>query len=153
MKIRIKRNPVADTRTCDWNKVSQENLYEASRDHIRDVKLGLELLCRMLDKASLAHDSDKLTDISGFHADFRTGFANHSWWDNHRKVSRHHLLNTDGVPHDVNLIDVLECITDCVMAGLARSGKVYDVILPNELLQKAVCNTFKMLIDAVEVEG
>jgi hypothetical protein len=48
---------------------------------------------------------------------------------------------------------VLECITDCVMAGLARSGKVYDVILPNELLQKAVCNTFKMLIDAIEVEG
>ena len=67
------------------------------------------------------------------------------WWDNHRKVNRHHLLQEDGVPEDVNLIDVMEFIVDCVMAGMARSGSVYPLELDTKVLEKAFTNTVELL--------
>ena len=75
------------------------------------------------------------------------------WWDNHRKVNRHHLEKPDGIPGDVNLIDVLDYIADCVMAGLARSGSVYVLHLPPELLEQAFQNTVVLLKDSVTVEN
>lgn len=54
-------------------------------------------------------------------------------------------------PHDVNLIDVLDFIADCCMAGLARSGSVYELKLPAELLQRAFQNTIRHLIDSTEL--
>lgn len=106
----------------------------------------------MLVKSAIFHDHDKLSNIDQFHEDFLTGFRQTTWWDNHRKVNRHHLTTHDGVPEDVNLIDVLEMITDCVMAGKARSGKVYSVDIPPAVLQKAFDNTVQLLIDNVEVK-
>jgi len=44
------------------------------------------------------HDLDKISDIDGFHRDFLTGFKQTEWWDAHRKINRHHLLQPDGVP-------------------------------------------------------
>jgi len=49
------------------------------------------------------------------------------------------------VPEDVNLLDVLEYISDCVMAGMARSGSVYDLTMPPELLERAFKNTVELL--------
>jgi hypothetical protein len=80
-----------------------------------------------------------------------TGFKEHSWWDNHRKVNRHHLLQADGVPQDVNLIDVLDMIADCVMAGMARSGSVYALDIKPEVLMAAFQNTVELLKNNVEV--
>jgi len=57
----------------------------------------------------------------------------------------------DGVPADVNLLDVLEHITDCVMAGMARSGSVTPLCLPDEVLQKAFANTVELLKSRVVV--
>jgi hypothetical protein len=51
----------------------------------------------------------------------------------------------DGVPADVNLIDVLDYIADCVMAGMARSGSVYPSALPPDLLTTAFQNTVALL--------
>jgi hypothetical protein len=56
------------------------------------------------------------------------------------------------VPSDVNLVDVIEHIVDCVMAGMARSGSVYQLSLPSDLLQAAFRNTVEQLSVAVEVE-
>ena len=98
------------------------------------------------------HDFDKLSDIDGFHRDFLTGFKEHSWWDNHRKVNRHHLMQEDGIPADVNLIDVLDMIADCVMAGMARSGSVYPLELPTDVLVRAFQNTVELLKSKVVVE-
>jgi hypothetical protein len=66
-------------------------------------------------------------------------------------VNRHHLDKADGVPTDVNLIDVLEHIADCVMAGMARSGSVYELKLPDEVLQRAFANTVNLLKSLVGV--
>jgi hypothetical protein len=151
--IKIKQSRTADTRTCDFANVSKETLLASSKQHIHDVHQAHQFFSRKIAEALLAHDTDKLTDIDGFHRDFVTGFAQTTWWDAHRKLNRHHLTAEDGIPEDVNLIDVLDFIADCVMAGMARSGSVYPLELPNELLQRAFQNTVAMLKREVVVEA
>ncbi len=149
--IRIKKSPTADTRTCDFSKVSKKTLLASSHQHIGDVQNAMALLAIMLCEQSEVHDHDKISDIDGFHRDFLTGFKEHSWWDNHRKVNRHHLLDDDGVPADVNLIDVLDMICDCIMAGMARSGSVYPLNIKPAVLLAAFNNTVELLKANVEV--
>lgn len=150
-KIEIHPSPTADTRTCDFSQVTKETLLESSRQHINDIRDGLCFFKDMLTEAGLRHDHDKITGIDHFHSDFTGGFKETGWWDNHRKVNRHHLLQADGVPEDVNLIDVLDLITDCVMAGMARSGSVYQITIPPEVLQRAFDNTVDLLKSQVVV--
>jgi hypothetical protein len=106
-----------------------------------------------LNEAANRHDFDKLTDIDGFYADFQTDFKETKWWDNHRKIARHHLSEVDGQPTDVNLIDVLDMITDCVMAGMGRTGTVAPVLIDTDVLFRAFDNTVKMLKEQVVVEA
>jgi len=149
--IRIEKSSTADTRTCDWSKVTEETLLKSSEQHIGDIQKGLEFFCNKLREAAEEHDFDKVSEIKWFHEDFKTGFKQTGWWDNHRRVNRHHIDKPDGIPEDVNLIDVLEHITDCVMAGMARSGSVYALKLPSDLLQKAFENTVALLKNNIEV--
>jgi len=151
--IEISKSETADTRTCDFANVSKETLLASSRQHIDDVCKGLAFFQGLLTLAANHHDTDKLTDIDGFHADFLTGFKQTGWWDKHRKLNRHHLMQEDGIPSDVNLIDVLDFITDCVMAGMARSGSVYPLQLPHELLERAFQNTVELLKSNVTVSN
>jgi hypothetical protein len=150
--IKIGKSATADTRTCDFANVSKDTLYASSVQHIRDVRLALMFFVGRIDDLANVHDFDKLTDIDGFHRDFVTGFAQTEWWDMHRKVNRHHLNMDDGVRDDVNLLDVLDFIADCVMAGMARSGSVYPLALSPELLEKAFQNTVTLLKSQVTVE-
>jgi hypothetical protein len=150
--IQIKQSPTADTRTCDFANVSKDTLYASSKQHINDVRRALDYFMAKVCEAGQNHDPDKLTDIDGFHADFVTGFKQTGWWDRHRALNRHHLQQADGIPADVNLIDVLDFIADCVMAGMARSGSVYALNLPPELLERAFQNTVDLLKAQVVVE-
>ena len=150
--IKIKPSPTADTRTCDFSKVSKGTLQLSTLMHCQDVRDGMHHFAVLAEKAGLHHDPDKLDALDHFHADFVTGFEQTGWWDNHRKVNRHNLNSPDGVPEDVNLIDVLEFITDCVMAGMARSGSVHALQLPPEVPEKAFQNTVDLLKSQVTVE-
>ena len=150
--ITIRQSRTADTRTCDYANVSKETLLASSKQHIFDVRKALDFFMARVCEAGQQHDTDKLTDIDGFHADFLTGFKVTEWWDRHRVLNRHHLNNDDGVPADVNLIDVLDFIADCVMAGMARSGSVSPLKLPPELLEQAFQNTVEMLKREVVVD-
>jgi hypothetical protein len=152
MTIAIQKSETADTRTCDFANVSKETLLASSKQHIGDVCKGIAFFQGLLTKAAQDHDTDKLTDIDGFHADFMAGFKQTGWWDRHRKLNRHHLLHADGIPEDVNLVDVLDFIVDCVMAGMARSGNVYDLKLPPELLERAFQNSVELLKQNVVVQ-
>jgi hypothetical protein len=150
--ITVTKSPTADTRTCDFKNTSKETLLASSRQHISDVVKALAFFAGKLTEAAGEHDYDKLTAIDQFHADFVTGFKQTGWWDNHRRIHRHHIDKPDGVPKDVNLLDVLEHIADCVMAGMARSGSVYELKLSNELLQAAFQNTVTLLKSQVQVD-
>lgn len=146
--IIISPSPAADSRTCDYRNVSQQTLLDSSRQHIEDVQAGLAFFAVKIMEASRAHDRDKITDIEGFHRDFTHGFEEPlytTWWTRHRALNRHHLTQQDGVPVDVNLIDVLDFITDCVMAGMARSGSVYPLALDPDVLRRAFENTVDLL--------
>lgn len=150
--IIIKKSTTADTRSCDYTKVTLPQLKASSEQHIKDVGEALLYFNAMIHVAAQRHDADKISDIGSFHADFITGFKQTGWWDRHRKLNRHHLSAADGVPDDVNLIDVLEMVADCVTAGMGRTGEVYPIELPNDVLQKALDNTARLLIKNIRVE-
>ena len=149
--ITIHKSKTADTRTCDVSKVSKEQLLASSMQHLSDVLKGMQFFQRMLEDSAIKHDFDKITEIDHFHTDFITKFEKTGWWDNHRKINRHHLLADDGVPDDVNLIDVIDMIVDCVMAGMGRSGNVYPLNLDPNILMIAFNNTVELLKKEVTV--
>lgn len=151
--ITIKRSETADTRSCDYTQVTKQQLYNSSVQHIEDVKKGLAFFQKQLENAGINHDFDKLSHIDQFHEEFLTGFKQTEWWDNHKHVNRHHLNSEDGIPEFVNLVDVIEYITDCVMAGIARKGEVtFPIEIDKELLYTAFKNTVSWLEQNVELE-
>ena len=149
--ILIHKSPTADSRSCDFVAVSKDTLLASSNEHIADVRAGLSFFQLLLQVASEMHDYDKINDIDGFHANFVTGFMERDWLDRHYKLNRHHLQDPAGVPVDVNLIDVLDMISDCVMAGMARTGEVYDLSITADVLRRAFDNTVEMLRHEVVV--
>lgn len=151
--ITIRKSATADSRTCDFANTTKETLLNSSIQHMQDVHAGLAFFSGLLLQAAGRHDYDKLSDIDGFHRDFLTGFKRTEWWDKHRKLNRHHLLQPDGVREDVNLIDVLDMIVDCVMAGMARSGSVYPLAIDDSVLRKAFDNTVELLKSNVQVSA
>jgi len=151
--IEIQQSKTADTRFCDYANVTKATLLDSSRQHIGDVAQALAFFSGEILLAAARHDYDKLADIDGFHADFVTGFTATGWWDRHRQLNRHHLLQADGVRDDVNLVDVLDMIADCVMAGMARTGTVYPIEIPHDVLRRAFDNTVDLLKRQVVISG
>jgi len=146
--IIIKKSPTADSRCCDAKNVSKETLIESTRLHIRDVYRSMDFLGQLVENAGFEHDRHKHETIDEFHKAFTGGFIDETWWNEHKK-ERHHLPEN---LEDVNLVDVLEHIADCVTAGMARSGKVRPLTISNEKLQKAFQNTVNLLIRNIKVE-
>jgi len=151
--IEIKKSKTADSRTCDFSKVTKDTLLASSKQHVEDVSKGMSFFIGKMEEAIKNHDHDKFTGIDQFHSDFVGGWKDTTWFDNHLKVNRHHLLTPEGVPSDVNLVDVIEMVVDCVMAGMGRSGSVYDLDIKPEVLMKAFKNTVEMLKEEVVVEN
>jgi len=151
MKIKIKKTLNADTRTAtEFTKIG---LLSDTKKHIEAVSGVLGSLALMLFDIGDKHDYTKTKYIDEFFKDFQTkktgaDFKALGWWQKHL-AERHHL--NDRCPDDVNLLDVIEMIADCVCAGLARSGNIYGIEISNEILQKAVLNTKNRLIDMIEV--
>ena len=148
--IEVKKSTCADTRSCDYKNVTKVQLASATMDHMQDVTNGIELFKEWLDKAAIHHDATKLAMLDSFHKEFSEGFKiTDQWLYDHWKHERHHLNNH--VPEDVNLVDVVEMVIDVVMAAKGRGGKMFDIKIPDEVLQKAFANTIKKLYDSVEV--
>ena len=128
-KIRIIKSPNADTRSAKGN-VSKEELLDQTLSHILDVQnVGCMLADKLKEQVAM-HDHTKIDYIDDFYNDFVSGKQ---------------------VPEDVNLIDVLEMVIDCTVAGLARSGNVYDITIPDDVLIKAINNTKDLIINSVKV--
>lgn len=156
-RIKIKHNTLGDTRTATKVPTFYE-FEDANRDHVNDVKNMMRKLADDISERGSKHDFTKMFDPekSLFYRELCAkiegkidSFVDGEWYPMHCRTERHHL--NEYCPEDVNLIDVLEMISDCVCAGMARSGNVYPIEIPSEILQKAVKNTVQMCIDAVEV--
>lgn len=153
--IRIRKSKSADTRSAE-KKVSKVELLVNSREHIADVGQAMSWMRDMLQWRALRHDYTKLDNIDEFHADFAdiqdgkiTEFKKANWFPNFHLKERHHL--TDRCPNDVNLFDVLERVADITMAGMARTGTIYDDTLDPEILVKAYKNTIELLKQNIKI--
>ena len=150
--IVIKKSSTADTRSCDVSKVSKEQLKRSTIQHKTDICTAIEFIVSKLRENAHWHDWDKLDDLDTFYSDFQRNFQTHDWWDNHKKIQKHH-INKECIHYeDINLLDILEHIVDCCMAGLGRTGTVYPLVIDPELLQKAVVNTVDLLVRNTKVE-
>lgn len=149
--IHIEKSPTADSRTCDYSKVTKEQLWDASKMHVGDIRKGFEFFIEKMRAQAELHDLSKFTHIDDFHRNFVTGFKERDWWDYHQSVERHHFADPKYIPDDINLIDILDQIIDGVMAGMARSGVYREEPMSPELLHTAYRNTIKLLLSNVEV--
>ena len=155
--ITIKRNTLGDTRTAEKFPTISEFI-DSNVNHRRDVETLMKFISRKISAAGMDHDWSKTREPyeSMFYQNMYetmvhgAQFEDGKWAKLHyEELERHHLKRH--VPEDVNLVDVIEMICDCVAAGLARSGSVRDINIDSDTLQKAVKNTVKMLTDEVEV--
>lgn len=153
-KIKIKKNPNGDTRTAKED-VSFEEFQEANDSHRADVRSVMQALSTMIKERGILHDFTKKDAEQDFFDDFTNAknlgldFTQLYWYQMHIKKERHHLLSN--CPEDVNLIDVLEMIVDCVCAGKARSDRVREIELNDGILKAAITNTVKLIDDMTEV--
>lgn len=104
-------------------------------EHVSMVSVFLDRVANALRFRGLAHDWTKFD------------FPNLTF-EEHMNYERHHLNLPSGVHDDVDLLDVMEFVADCVSAGLQRSGevKVEYLSVPDEVLQRAVYNTATKLV-------
>ena len=147
--IEITREPNADSRTAD-PRFNKDDLKKATESHIKDVNEGMKFFADMIIAAGKKHDNTKLSNFNDFFASLKSGNVKESdWYHKHITEERHHLISN--VPKDVTLVDVFEHMVDCVVAGLSRSGIVYDVELPVEVLKVAHQNTINLLKENIRV--
>ena len=151
-KIIIHKTPNADTRSI--KVLDKDAVLADTLTHCQDVKNVLGSVANMLVSRGFIHDKTKKLYFDEFFDAIATGktgddFKKLDWWKLHL-TERHHL--NDSVPKDVNLIDVIEMVVDCVCAGKARTGEVFPITLSNELLQTALQNTVRLIMKNTEVK-
>lgn len=154
-KIQLKDSSAGDSRTSKKNP-SLKEIRKAVNIHIEDVDKGLEYWKYLITERQGNHDWTKLDNF-----DNEYGFLVHNgvkdevflkteWWHKHITEERHHLQYY--TPNDVNLIDVLELITDRVVAEKGRTGKIIKEYLEidTNILKDAYWNTVRLLDDKTE---
>lgn len=147
--ITITKSSSADSRSAK-GPVSEVDLTNSTIMHKRDVESALNFLCEQINYRGIIHDNTKMYNMEEFCKALNSGKIKETdWYKMHITEERHHLKSN--VPDDVNLIDVIEHLVDCTMAGLARSGEIYDIDLSPEVLQLAVSNTVELLKQNTEV--
>ena len=154
-EILIRKSNNADSRSADVD-VTKDDLMRDTLSHIVDVRNVGYWISEKLQDQLTEHDYTKIDYIDEFYHDFieqlnskEAHFKEMPWFKNRHMTERHHL--NDSVPEDVNLIDVLEMVIDCTVAGLARSGNVYPITISPEILQKAVENTSNLIINNTKI--
>ena len=155
-KIEVKPNKNGDSRVADHVPTIDEFM-EANHSHREDVSNLMSEFANEIERRGGKHDWTKIDEPyrSMFYRDMhnaiegRISFLDGEWSKLHYELERHHLNRS--CPEDVNLIDVIEMICDCVVAGKARSGDVYEINIDDDILKKAVKNTTEMLKDNVVI--
>ena len=162
-KIIIKNTKYADSRTADSRTadkdITKDKLYDATINHINDVRRGMDYFSEQIHKRGLNHDYTKIdcfddvyapSVLSG-HTD--DSFKQGEWYQRHITEERHHV--NDNAQIDINLIDIFEHIVDIVMAGKGRAGQITSRYCDMDpiLLHRAYYNTIRMLDEIVEVSN
>lgn len=147
-------------KTTDLEKedIKKDDLYNETQKHKNDVFRIMSLFAFELMETGYKHDWTKEAYFDDFYNDTverksNRNFKERKWYKIHTEKERHHLHAK--VPEDIDLVDVIEYISDSVAAGLSRSGRVEKKYLEisGEALKKAYWNTIDKLIEELEVEN
>lgn len=155
MKIKIRKNPNGDSRTAKKD-VTFKEFQEANDMHKSDIRAVMFLLSEIILDMGLKHDWTKKSEEKLFYDNFLstmnegTDFVRGEWYQYHINNEKHHPLCK--CHDDINLLDIIEMITDCVCAGKARSGVVREIEISDEILKIALNNTVKLIDNITEVE-
>jgi len=148
MSIKIKKCPTSNEKVP-----TKEDFLISASMHISDVQKGCAFIANKIIEAGINHDYTKITLIDDMMETVTTKSADEfyasKWYQEHITKERHHLHKC---PDDVTLIDVIECLIDCVMAAMARKGDYTEGPMDIEILQKAYLNTAKMLKSKIILE-
>lgn len=154
--IVIERTTGADTRSATEIVAKDVLLRESHlhRSHVRRVMAALA--AEMVERAE-RHDFTKVdpAGIDSFHDAFgRTmrkeiQFKDHPWWERHLSEERHHI--NDRLHADADLLDLIEMVADCVCAGMARTGSVFPLEVPDDKLRALLAITVARVMGAIEV--
>lgn len=161
-KIMITPNTNGDSRVATHVPTYSE-FRAANRSHCEEVSNMMHSFANEIILQGQKHDWTKESEpyCSMFYRDLcntiegKMEFLDGKWSKLHyTELERHHLHRY--VPEDVNLIDVIEMLCDCVCSGAARSGgdldSIYDVSVSEDVLIKAVENTVNLLKKAVDIQ-
>lgn len=155
MQVTIHKNQNGDSRTASKG-TNFNQFFEARIMHKNDVKAVMEAISEIVKNNGESHDWTSVEYAEEFFADFSdvlnngAVFENGRWWNRHINLERHHLLSK--CPEDVNLLDVIEMVVDCVCAGKTRSREVRDLEISTDILEKALKNTVKLVDDMTVVK-
>lgn len=147
--IHVESHTEGDTRTATVIP-TREEFDKANISHVKDVCNVMDALVEIIQQRAKRHDYTKFTDADNFYRQLcyyidnkNEDFTSSSWYKQHVTKERHHL--NANCPSDVNLIDVLEMIVDCVVACMARTGEVQPISIIPAVLDKAVQNTASLI--------
>lgn len=147
--IQIEPHTESDIRTATVIP-TREEFDKANISHVKDVCNVMDALVEIIQQRAKRHDYTKFTDADNFYRQLCYCINNHnedftslSWYKQHIAQERHHL--NANCPSDVNLIDVLEMIVDCVVADIARTGEVQPISIIPAVIDKAVQNTASLI--------
>lgn len=152
--VAIHKNPNGDTRTAPKG-ITFEQFQKANNSHIADVANVMFEIADKLKDNGCKHDYTKKSEEKLFYGDFietmagGLDFVSGDWYQLHVNTERHHLFSR--CPDDVNLLDVIEMIADCVCAGKTRSGEIRELEISTDILEKALKNTVKLVDDMTYV--
>ena len=153
--ITINKNSNGDTRTAKKD-VSLDEFRKSNDMHRKDICDVMSVLALNIKVKGSMHDYTKTLYDKLFYKNFLstinngTDFVKDEWYQLHIEKERHHLLSR--CPDDVNLLDVLEMVVDCVCAGMSRSGEVRPVEIDVEILNKALANTTTLIKNMIELK-
>lgn len=150
LKIKKTNNP-------EYGYKNKDELYLETQQHRVDVARLMSFIALELNEIGYRHDWSKIEYFDQFAKDTlerqdTPDFKSRDWYKIHTTEERHHLnANT---PKDVDLLDVLEFICDCVVAGKSRTGRVEKKYLELSavILKQAFWNTVNKLTNEVELE-
>lgn len=111
-------------------KKDKDKCLEDTRSHQEAVKQLMHVIAQEIILRADYHDFTKLEydDLT---------------FEKHMRMERHHLNIPSGIPEDINVIDLVEFICDCISAGAQRSQALdFQYLKINEnLLQPIINNT------------
>lgn len=156
MVVEINKLPSTNSREAKKGNISFEDFSNETNIHREDVKNVLYFLASKLEEAGDKHDWTKKERERQFYDSFAAAkekgldFKKDAWYKYHVTTERHHIASH--VAKDINLIDVLEMISDCCCAGLARSGEIRDIEIKPDVLMKAFNDTVQLTKDSIKLD-